>query len=96
MGKWMVAMNLGDLKPIKITHKSKFKKKLILKKIYWSGNQNKKIHSDNFFFVEFWMIKWYGVTVDEIVLTKKNWVEKIILEQKKFNTPKLEKKKFLW
>ena len=50
MGKWMVAMNLGDLKPIKITHKSKFKKKLILKKIYWSGNQNKKIHSDNFFF----------------------------------------------
>ena len=42
MGKWMVAMNLGDLKPIKITHKSKFEKKLILKKIYWSGNQNKK------------------------------------------------------
>ena len=37
------------------------------------------------------------MTVDEIVLTKKNWVEKIILEQKKkkFNTPKLEKKGFM-
>ena len=34
-----------------------------------------------FFWVEFWMIKWYGVT-DEIVLTKINWIKKFILEQK--------------
>ena len=36
-------------------------------------------------------------TVDEIALTKKNRMEKIILEQKKIyilNTPKLEKKSF--
>ena len=83
------------------TYKNNPLEQILLKIWFWRkfvdlATKIKKIHSTAFFFVEFWVIKWYGVTVDEIALTKKFWIEKIILEQKKFflNTPKLEKKKF--